>query len=170
MKKKNMSLLAALLFCSCGVLNDKHVSRNLSDSSFETATDLKSKTVTDKTDHSIRLVAKDDSLHQSWDIQLWPKGKFAFSPDGGFEGEAEKVMIKGDLNGRTKYKMSEATTKESKSNIENGFAQTQKQKQEEKQVERSSQVNITSVVLLGFLIIICFLTIISVKFNWLKIR
>jgi len=170
MKKKNMWLLVAPLFCSCGVLSDKHVSRNLSDSSFETATDLKRNTVTEKTDHSIRLVAEDDSLHQSWDIQLWPKGKFTFSTNRGFEGEAEQVLIKGDLKGSSKYRARDASNKYQKSNSESEFRQTQKQKQASKKIDRSSSINRTGLIVLVFIIIICFLTLIQKKYNWLKIR
>jgi len=170
MKKKNMCLLAALLFCSCGVLNDKYFSRNLSASSFENATDLKRKTVTDKIDHSIRLVAEDDSLHQSWDIQLWPKGKFTFSPDRGFEGEAEQVLIKGDLTGSSKFRARDVKNKHQKSNSESEFQQNQKQKQASKKVDRSSSINSTALIVLGFIVIICFLTLIQKKYNWLKIR
>jgi hypothetical protein len=36
-----------------------------------------------------------DSSHSDFTLTLWPKGKFTFSVAKGFEGEAEKIMIKG---------------------------------------------------------------------------
>ena len=36
-----------------------------------------------------------DSNHSDFTLMLWPKGKFTFSVSNGFEGEAERVMIKG---------------------------------------------------------------------------
>ena len=36
-----------------------------------------------------------DSNHNDFTIILWPKGKFKFSLPNGFEGEAEKILIKG---------------------------------------------------------------------------
>ena len=35
-----------------------------------------------------------DSNHNDFAMMLWPKGKFKFSLTNGFEGEAEKVLIK----------------------------------------------------------------------------
>lgn len=35
-----------------------------------------------------------DSNHSDFTMQLWPKGKFKFSVAKGFEGEAEKMVIK----------------------------------------------------------------------------
>lgn len=36
-----------------------------------------------------------DSSHNDYTMLFWPKGRFTFSAANGFEGEAEKVMIKG---------------------------------------------------------------------------
>ena len=36
-----------------------------------------------------------DSSHHDFTMMLWPKGKFTFSLTNGFEGEAEKILIKG---------------------------------------------------------------------------
>ena len=36
-----------------------------------------------------------DSSHNDYTMMLWPKGKFTFSLANGFEGEAEKILIRG---------------------------------------------------------------------------
>ena len=36
-----------------------------------------------------------DSSHNDFTMMLWPKGKFTFSVANGFEGEAERILIKG---------------------------------------------------------------------------
>ena len=36
-----------------------------------------------------------DSSHNDFTMMLWPKGKFKFSIAKGFEGEAEKILIRG---------------------------------------------------------------------------
>ncbi|MCD0487909.1 hypothetical protein LPB86_06695 [Pedobacter sp. MC2016-14] len=38
-----------------------------------------------------------DSLNSTTTVQIWPKGKFKFSQEFGFEGEAEKVLLTGTL-------------------------------------------------------------------------
>lgn len=43
-----------------------------------------------------------DSTHQDYQVQLWPKGPFTYSASTGFEGEAEKVVISGDIKGLKK--------------------------------------------------------------------
>ena len=41
------------------------------------------------------LTLYSDSSHQDYSVQVWPKGHFTFSATNGFEGEAEKLLIKG---------------------------------------------------------------------------
>lgn len=43
-----------------------------------------------------RISVAKDSLDASFEIEIWPKGKFMFSADG-FEGEATKLLIKGKV-------------------------------------------------------------------------
>ena len=39
------------------------------------------------------ITLKKDSNHLDYAIQLWPKGRFTFSPTDGFSGEAVKILI-----------------------------------------------------------------------------
>ncbi|EDM37885.1 hypothetical protein PBAL39_15709 [Pedobacter sp. BAL39] len=39
-----------------------------------------------------------DSGSRQYQVMLWPKGPFSFTEDGGFTGEAEKVMITGNVS------------------------------------------------------------------------
>ena len=43
---------------------------------------------------STTIFFKDTSNHQ-YEVQIWPKGAFSFSPDKGFTGEAGQVLIRG---------------------------------------------------------------------------
>ena len=36
-----------------------------------------------------------DSSHSDFTVWLWPKGNFTFSPTKGFNGEAERIVVKG---------------------------------------------------------------------------
>jgi len=38
-------------------------------------------------------------MHRNDAIMIWPKGKFSFSIKNGFEGEAEKIILKSSLIG-----------------------------------------------------------------------
>lgn len=41
-----------------------------------------------------------DSNHNDFTMLLWPKGKFTFSVANGFEGEAEKILIREKRSGQ----------------------------------------------------------------------
>ena len=52
--------------------------------------------VAQKTTHSEQnQLVLIDSSHHDFTMVLWPKGKFTFSLINGFEGEAEKIFIRG---------------------------------------------------------------------------
>lgn len=40
-----------------------------------------------------------DSANRNYAVQLWPKGVFTYSPEKGFSGEADSVLIKGNSQG-----------------------------------------------------------------------
>jgi hypothetical protein len=69
-----------------------------------------------KTSASQELHFEDSS--GSYELEIWPKGKFSFQPGQGFETEAEKVRIKGQqsrLAGNVKQHSEVATQKQSES-------------------------------------------------------
>ena len=39
------------------------------------------------------LYVASDSSAYDYNLEIWPKGRFSYSPEKGFEGEAEKVKI-----------------------------------------------------------------------------
>jgi hypothetical protein len=38
-----------------------------------------------------------DSMNNNYSVQIWPKGKFSYSAEHGFEGTAEKILITGEV-------------------------------------------------------------------------
>ena len=54
-----------------------------------------------------------DSSHNDFTMLLWPKGKFTFSVANGFEGEAEKILIKGKQVSKKVLNLNEETKKDS---------------------------------------------------------
>ena len=54
-----------------------------------------------------------DSNHQDYTMTLWPKGQFKFTVANGFEGEAEKVLIKGKHSSQKKLNLTQETKQDS---------------------------------------------------------
>jgi hypothetical protein len=51
-----------------------------------------------KQDKSLEtLTVKSDSLNSSYTIEIWPKGKFSYNAEQGFEGTADKILIVGTV-------------------------------------------------------------------------
>ena len=44
---------------------------------------------------SDRVLLELDSAEMGFFLEIWPKGPFSFSPQNGFLGEAEKVLLRG---------------------------------------------------------------------------
>ncbi|SEA51790.1 hypothetical protein [Pedobacter hartonius] len=42
-----------------------------------------------------------DTGSRNYAIQIWPKGNFTFSPGAGFSGEAEKILVEGNIKKAT---------------------------------------------------------------------
>ncbi len=54
-----------------------------------------------------------DSSHNDFTMLLWPKGKFTFSAAKGFEGEAEKIIIKGSQASKNVLNLKRETKRDS---------------------------------------------------------
>ncbi|MDB5021645.1 MAG: hypothetical protein JWQ28_2772 [Pedobacter sp.] len=46
------------------------------------------------------LLVKGDSLNSNYKVQIWPKGKFSYNAERGFEGTADRISITGDVKQR----------------------------------------------------------------------
>ena len=158
MTKGYVCLLVVLFFYNCGIMNDKHTTKALSELTDETKMDLVLKAETELKDNSLKMIVRDDSLNKDWNIQLWPKGKFTFSPQNGFEGEADKVLINGRSSQRNRSTETEATDKTQKNSIKVALHEKKKNvgtsKQEEKSIAPNSILVLTSGFLLGILLLL----------------
>ena len=152
MMKGYVCLLVVLFFYSCGIMNDKHTTKTLSELTDETKLDLAMKAETELKDNSLKMIVRDDSLNKDWNIQLWPKGKFTFSPQNGFEGEAEKVLINGRSFERNRSKETEAVDKTQKSSIDISLHEKKKNVKTAKQEEKSIRQNYSWLLYCGFLL------------------
>jgi hypothetical protein len=41
------------------------------------------------------VVTRKDSLKEVYTVEVWPEGKFSYSPESGFQGEASRVVVHG---------------------------------------------------------------------------
>jgi len=91
-----LAILPVLFFfCGCGlfknVLRKTSIERTVQDRKLE-LTFKKDAVLTTKQESKRWMV---DSGKYSYLLELWPRGKFVFSPELGFQGEAERMRITG---------------------------------------------------------------------------
>lgn len=159
MMKGYVCLLVVLFFYSCGIMNDKHTTKNWSELTDETRLDLAMKIDQELQDNSIKMIVRDDSLNKDWNIQLWPKGKFTFSLQNGFEGEADKVLINGRSFQRNRSTETEATDKTQRNSANVSLHEKKKNVDTSKQEEKSIKPNSSWLLTCGFLLVIFVLLI-----------
>jgi hypothetical protein len=82
--------LAVVILASCHLFEKQKLSIKKQLEKEQLQLDAQRTTVTEQS--QLILI---DSSQNDYTLMLWPKGKFTFSPINGFEGEAEKVIIKG---------------------------------------------------------------------------
>lgn len=102
-------ILVLLILQACGVL--QKTSKNSSTNTFkdkeEIRVDYQSKTIDQQENRA--LILRNDSLDSYSQTEIWPKGRFDLSPQKGFSGQAEKILIlrKGKSGSRSVEKKEE---------------------------------------------------------------
>lgn len=99
---RSLRLIICLCFCSCGLLRNS--SKFSSDAAYNKL-DQSEFSASKEKEASFELNMSGystDSVTQSYQVQIWPKGSFSFSKDLGFVGEAEVVRIKGNTQSLVK--------------------------------------------------------------------
>ncbi|NQX43170.1 hypothetical protein SAMN05421820_11585 [Pedobacter steynii] len=102
-------ILGLLMLQACGLL--RKTSRNSSIATLqdkeEIRMDSQSKAIDQQEGRS--LILRNDSLDSYSQTEIWPKGRFDLSPEKGFSGQAEKVLIrrKGKFGSRSLEKKEE---------------------------------------------------------------
>lgn len=101
MKSKYLSIGVVLLLSSCGLLGHSTVAKEESRNTVMDQSSLKSKTENQHWKDIKVNSLEQDSLKAAYSFRLWPKGKFVFSPDHGFEGDFDSVYMTGMINKAT---------------------------------------------------------------------
>jgi len=100
---------ALLLLATCSSCNlFKNTNTEIS-KDHESASKKSQLTLSEQKDwlsNSNETVFLKDSSNHNYEVQIWPKGLFSFSPEKGFNGEAGQVLIRGS----TQESMETATT------------------------------------------------------------
>lgn len=91
-------LIYGLLF-GCGVWQNRSKLTSESSDLHAVKASLSTLTHKDSASNTQVLTFFKDSADQNYWVQLWPRGKFTFSNDKGFVGEAEKVIMQGNVRG-----------------------------------------------------------------------
>jgi hypothetical protein len=95
--KKRYYLLVSVAVTSCGMLHDTVKITDAYHEMRSSNTLLKLAADSEYSSKSASLLLFKDSSDQNYTLQIWPKGKFTYSPVSGFEGEAEKMLVSGKL-------------------------------------------------------------------------
>lgn len=106
----NLILGIILIFITaCSLFKEKSFYR--ADSLLNT--NLKREVKTNRTDHSkgIRIYVSSDSTDRNYFTEIFPKGSFNYSPEMGFSGEAERIVLKGRVKERIVVRDSAEFTK-----------------------------------------------------------
>ena len=102
---KNFKVISScvLILCliSCGLLQRNSTS-NSNEEEFSSASNMSLAETEQVLLEAQSLTFFTDSTSHDYQVQLWPKGPFKYSASTGFEGEAEKVLISGDMKGLKK--------------------------------------------------------------------
>jgi len=102
-------ILIPLILQACGLLQktSKNSSISVLKDKEEIRMDDQSKTIDQQENRS--LILRNDSLDSYSQTEIWPKGRFDLSPEKGFSGQAEKVLIlrKGKSGSRSVEKKEE---------------------------------------------------------------
>ncbi|CAM4425653.1 hypothetical protein SAMN06265348_12140 [Pedobacter westerhofensis] len=108
-----MVILLLITTSGCAVLKKTGKKSEESYSNINTLTDHQQSYSAMKQKAGNELVYKRDSAEGNYTVRLWPKGTFNFSPDGGFSGELDSIVMKGKQN-----KVTSATTLSNTSELE----------------------------------------------------
>lgn len=88
--------LLLLSWGGCGLLRQtvKTTASSRQDSTIKTQ--FKAKDAQEAVKQTLSLTANRDSAGATYNMLLWPKGRFTFSTEKGFEGEADSIQLNGE--------------------------------------------------------------------------
>jgi len=89
-------------YLSCGLLQRTTLTTDKDNQEYSNNTRLSVAKAQEQQLESQSLTFFTDSTNHDYQVQLWPKGPFKYSASSGFEGEAQKVLISGNVKGMRK--------------------------------------------------------------------
>ncbi|SEA43840.1 hypothetical protein [Pedobacter hartonius] len=90
-----LGCLLLVSFEACSLFRQTTKTKEEESTSARTDTGLRIISERERKAFSNMLTFKRDSGSRNYTVQVWPLGNFTFSPERGFEGQAEKVLITG---------------------------------------------------------------------------
>lgn len=141
MKYSLINLLLLMLASSCGLFQNIRTNKEKSHQVTSALTDIN---IAEQKDYllksgSIKLYT--DSSRQSYNVELWPKGLFSFSPEKGFSGEASRVVITGNIYRLAVLSSLQSSEIQDKGKIGMTLNQTKKQVSDQQQKVKQSSVS-----------------------------
>lgn len=147
--KKLIKVCVLLFLCSCASRRHAELNKQVELSRFKLAQNNKV--------NKQLLYFKNDSNYIDAVIEIWPKGKFSYSPTEGFTGEANLITVN-----KKETAIARALEKKEKNETKNlSFDQSAEQKNQIKVVEAKH---------FSFILPVIFIVLLLIGFVWYKFR
>lgn len=149
---KNYMFLA-IIFCSCNLF--KNTSTEM-ERTHQLSANQKDYRLTEQKDwlsKSGSITFYKDTNHANYSIQIWPKGMFSYSQEKGFTGEADQVMIKGDVSGSSAFSGLHTLEQQDQGKIAVAISQKNKKIADDQKKVKTSSYS-WKLILTGFAVII----------------
>ena len=126
MRKHLIFFAAACLLCNCNLL--KHTNSAVSKTQVSQSDQLRLSKLQENNWLSISGLSTVDLQHQqaSYQVLLWPKGSFTFSPQNGFSGAADSVIVTGHSASNSSSAASAHSTIQDKGTMETNYTRQTK--------------------------------------------
>ena len=144
-----------MVLASCSILKNSNSNKHIAQqqSSYQASGHLVENR--DWLNRSRALTFYADSSNQDYTIQLWPKGRFSYSAEAGFSGEADKILITGKSTSgssslaKVDSEESDRGKTEIQTNLKAGTSSSQKDKLKKSSVSWKVILALTVLVLIA---------------------
>lgn len=146
-------ILLFLTMNSCGLMKKTEKTLQESSAMLEISKHTKSNYAQENNSNSVYMVFEKDSVQQAYQVQLWPKGKFTFSAVNGFEGEAERILISGELQKKSNH-LELSTSQQHNKEQQQMEMQVRKTQKEAEKIEKKSSSADFRWVIMGIILLV----------------
>jgi len=153
--KASCLLWIFLIMNSCGLM--KKTEKKVNEFKYSSDHRQQTNAVTEKIDSSktLRMFFEKDDVQSTYLVQLWPKGTFKFSADNGFEGEADRILISGQVMEQKNRTALSSTEEQHREKQVIASAQTDQEQRINKEEIREIKTDFRWVILVILLLIVC---------------